>query len=527
MKNVNLALSRILAVALVGAMLLTVSLFFAACVKTGAEEGEGGSAKSAAGKTLSEIIDDSGFEYGEPAVITDNSAPLYAYIRYPETGIKNVDAAISEWAESLCAEGAAELDTAAGAAGDKAEGEVNIQSRDFFVDERYIGIESDGVFANNMTANPQSIVNTFNVDVQKGELLKNEDIIDPSKVDKAVSLLRAEIAGRYPDMKKDTELKNLGADSLAHIALAHDGLDVLIARHTLLPGYIGSQVFTLPYDKLGDALLVGAEGKDGELPQRSGQDAGAGIAQGSQGMDGAAGTGGAVGAGDAAGAGGAAGEEATRRDIDPNQPMLALTFDDGPSKYTADILDLLEENDARATFCVLGNLVDTRPEAMRRATELGCEVFGHSWDHKQLTKLTPEEVKAELTDTSDAIEKASGQNIRFYRPPYGATDEMVESVSRELGYSMINWSADTLDWKTRDADAVYKAVMRDAGEGQIILMHDIHGTTAQAMKRAIPALVEKGYQLVTVSELLKYSGIEPEPGKTYYNASSPSKDASE
>jgi len=204
-------------------------------------------------------------------------------------------------------------------------------------------------------------------------------------------------------------------------------------------------------------------------------------------------------------------------DIDPSKPMIALTFDDGPSKYTSHVLDILEKYGARATFCVVGNIVNARQETVKRTSDLGCEVIGHSWSHRDLSKLSSEEIKKELNDTSAAIEAITGVWPRLYRPPYGAVNNTLKSVSAELGYAIIYWSVDPLDWSSRNADKIHTAIMSEAGNYAIVLSHDLYGSTADAMERVIPELISKGYQLVTVSELMYYSDKTLEAGVVYYS----------
>ncbi|MDR3225739.1 MAG: polysaccharide deacetylase family protein, partial [Clostridiales Family XIII bacterium] len=194
------------------------------------------------------------------------------------------------------------------------------------------------------------------------------------------------------------------------------------------------------------------------------------------------------------------------------------TFDDGPSKYTEQILDLLSESSGKATFCVIGNRVENFEDVLRKINEQGSQIIGHSWDHKQLTKLTEEEIRKELQETNASIHDAAGVEPKMYRPPYGAADDAVKSISKELGLSLINWSVDTEDWKSKNADAIYENIMKDAKDGSIILCHDLYESTAKAMKRAIPELAKQGYQLVTVEELLTVSGKTITPGEVYFEA---------
>jgi len=146
---------------------------------------------------------------------------------------------------------------------------------------------------------------------------------------------------------------------------------------------------------------------------------------------------------------------------------------------------------------------------MKQIIDQGSEIAGHSWDHKEFTKLTDNQIRQELNDTENAIYAVTNIKPKFYRAPYGSVDDRVKNISKELGYSILLWFVDTLDWKTRNADAVYDAVMRDVKDGAIILTHDIHPTTVDAMERIIPELKRRGYQLVTVSELISNRNVSP------------------
>jgi len=203
--------------------------------------------------------------------------------------------------------------------------------------------------------------------------------------------------------------------------------------------------------------------------------------------------------------------------IDPSKPMIALTFDDGPSEHTPRILDALEQYGGRATFFTVGNLLNANKETVLRAHNMGCEIIGHTWDHKDLTKLSDWEIRNQLLATNDAIKNITGIAKPMYRPPYGAMDERVRRISGELGFSTVTWSFDTLDWQTKNAQLLYSNIMHNVRDRDIILTHDMHGTTADAMERIIPVLVKKGYQLVTVSELLSYKYGFIEAGRIYTN----------
>ena len=206
-----------------------------------------------------------------------------------------------------------------------------------------------------------------------------------------------------------------------------------------------------------------------------------------------------------------------RSDIDPSRPMIALTFDDGPSIYTHRILDIFEEYGGRATFFVIGRNIVGESGALTRAVELGSEVAGHSWDHSRMTLLSEEEILHQLKATNNAIQEFTGIAPNIFRPPYGRTDAHLEEVSRNAGFALIDWSVDPRDWETRDAAHVYHEVMRAVRNGDIVVAHDIYPTTVEAMARIIPELLQMGYQLVTVTELLMHTHGEIVAGAVYKN----------
>lgn len=203
--------------------------------------------------------------------------------------------------------------------------------------------------------------------------------------------------------------------------------------------------------------------------------------------------------------------------IDPDKPMVALTFDDGPGAYTDWLLDVLEENDAKVTFFMCGSSISSYEDTVRRAAEDGHEVASHTWGHPDLTRLSYGEISHEISDTRSLIYDVTGLDTKLMRPPYGNTDSRVTAVAAEEGVSLIKWSVDTMDWSVLNADAVYQHIMNYASDGAIILCHDIHRTTIQAMEMAIPALLEEGYQLVTITELLTCRGGSVDAGVIYHS----------
>ncbi|MBE5786798.1 MAG: hypothetical protein E7324_04575 [Clostridiales bacterium] len=204
------------------------------------------------------------------------------------------------------------------------------------------------------------------------------------------------------------------------------------------------------------------------------------------------------------------------RTIDPTKPMIALTFDDGPSEHTERILNVLKEYGGKATFCVQGMNVEKYADVVRRAVAEGHEIASHTWNHKKLTEVSASTVRSQLQRTNDIVKEVTGgYEIRVLRPPYGSTNKSVRNICAEMNMVIAHWKVDTLDWDTRSTSKTYRAIIRGAENGVIVLCHDLYSSTAAAIEQAVPELVEKGYQLVTVSELLSFHKDGAQPGTVY------------
>ncbi len=204
------------------------------------------------------------------------------------------------------------------------------------------------------------------------------------------------------------------------------------------------------------------------------------------------------------------------RTIDPYAPMVALTFDDGPHElYSTQILDILEQNHAVATFFEVGYNARCYPEILVRMVELGCELASHTNAHHDLTTLSRDAMLTDLAKLDQIIYDATGITPTLVRPPYGAVNSMVKY---ESGRAMILWTVDTQDWLHRDAQVLID-YLKNYGDldGEVVLMHSIHASTAEAMAVVIPWLIEQGYQLVTVSELMAYYYGELLEANHYYS----------
>ncbi len=183
---------------------------------------------------------------------------------------------------------------------------------------------------------------------------------------------------------------------------------------------------------------------------------------------------------------------------------IAMTFDDGPHpQNTPRLLDMLRARNIKATFYVIGRSVDLYPHIVRRTVAEGHEMGNHSNTHRLMSKLSDDEIRTEMSRCRDAVARAAGVQPRTMRPPYGGLlQRQRELVHTEFGYPTILWSVDPLDWKRPGAGVVTSRILSGTSAGGIVLAHDLHGQTVDAMPAILDGLLRKGFKFVTVSQLL-------------------------
>lgn len=201
------------------------------------------------------------------------------------------------------------------------------------------------------------------------------------------------------------------------------------------------------------------------------------------------------------------------RNIDANKPMIALTFDDGPyPKVTKRIVDALVENESRATFFQLGYRMEENKEFVLDMAKKGMQIGNHTYTHVIPNGLNTKECLSEIKQTKELMELVIGQQSYVVRTPGGAYNEALLAA---IQGPIILWSMDTLDWKHQNANQIVDQILNDVEDGDIILMHDLYQTTAEACEVLIPELIRRGFQLVTIDELFYYKGIELESHELY------------
>jgi len=191
---------------------------------------------------------------------------------------------------------------------------------------------------------------------------------------------------------------------------------------------------------------------------------------------------------------------------------IALTFDDGPSPYTDRLLQILKDNDAKATFFEIGNKVAANPEGAKRVVDAGMELGNHTWEHPNMTAIPPEDIPAQFSKASDAIEAATGQRPKLTRTAGGLINDAVLAEAKKQGLADINWDVIPFDW-ANDANtgATRYMLMHQIKPNSVVLFHDTYSSTVDLVQQFIPVLKANGYHMVTVTQMIG----EREPGTSY------------
>ncbi len=189
-----------------------------------------------------------------------------------------------------------------------------------------------------------------------------------------------------------------------------------------------------------------------------------------------------------------------KRNVSLDDKVVALTFDDGPSKYTDKILNILKKYNACGTFFLIGNKVEFYSDVLKRMLEEGSEIGNHSYDHKLLTRLSKEDFQEEINKTQEAIKKVTGFTPTLFRPTYGGYTNVLKSYT---DLKFVLWDVDSRDWQVKSKDKILNNILPNVKSGSIVLMHDNHKYALDALEDILVNLKEQGYKFVTVSELLE------------------------
>lgn len=430
---------------------------------------------------------------GQPMTRTETRGNASWAVEYPVLEQEEANTLITDWVEQKIDDIIADYpETESEDSTITVKGELKIQYSSYLTSEKYESVLLYGT-ESRITETPakkkkkkpkietevtDQFFYGFNVDTETGEILTAENLYqDPDQV---LGKLEGTFTHDYT-MELGDDLPQGDSSWLETGILTPEGLTVVMAAGVGTPESFGMHKITLPYQSLKGSLTVDTAKAESLTVVRDN-----------------------------------CLYFPINPDIDPTKPMVALTFDDGPGPATDKILQVLQDNHCHATFCVVGSRVELYPETMRKMAEDGNEISCHTWSHRRLDKMKEADVTKQLQQTIDAVEQyANGYRLRSLRPPYGLVTKNVANACIKLGLTVYTWSLDTDDWISENPSKILKKLQNGVENGSIVLCHDIYDTTAKAAEQFIPWLIENGYQVVSVSEMMAFRANGMELGASY------------
>ena len=377
-------------------------------------------------------------------------------INYPVTNIPDLDHIIEKEIETIYNTFSNEYQQFSNL---KEQSELNIDYQYQIVNKRYYSVVLK-VFVNSSTlAHPITYVKTYLFDTEKSKLISLNDLIFKNERKTFITTLTAKLFEKYSDCLLLDEIKkkiNDNLDSYPLFSLSKQDLIIYFNPADISASYCSILEIPIPYSKIGLDNFTQEEKVMQEITTNE------------------------------------------NKVLDPKDKFIALTFDDGPSKYTKEIIEYLHNQYANATFFILGNKVELYQDVLGLSIKYGNELGNHSYNHKWMLKLDMNDYVEQITQTQNILKEKLGYTPTLLRPTYGSVnDEMKKHTDLEV----VLWNVDTMDWKYKNVDKIVRRATSGAKDGNIILMHDTKKQTVKAIKKIVPKLKEMGYQLITVSEL--------------------------
>lgn len=380
-------------------------------------------------------------------------------LNYPKTNIKKLDGNIKHQVHQIYDDFIKEYSTITN---NNDISELNIDYSYQFINDRYINIVLEEFVNENTLNHPKNKLYTYVFDIKKNKFLSLSDVIDQNDLKKITVQIQKQLLKEYPESINTKSLSGTITPEykhFTHFTFDDENLILYFNPYELSSDYYHIIDIEIPLENINLKLDLELGTNIEKQPIVT---------------------------------------KTTSQIIDPNKKMIAITFDDGPGRYTKDILKILKKYDAYATFFVLGNKVEIYDESTRAIMKQGSEIGNHSYNHKWLIKLKKDEFIDQINMTQDIIERTTGYRPKVLRPTYG---DVNETMKKNTDLDIVLWNIDTLDWKIRNPKKIANRVIGKVEDGDIVLMHDTHKQTVEALKLILPKLKEEGFQFVTISEL--------------------------
>lgn len=406
---------------------------------------------------------------------------------YPVIGTKNIDASVLGIVESQIKDFKNEIVTS-----NDGKGDLYIDYESYVIDNKYVSVAMSIEKTYSHYAHPVNETKNAVYEISSEKQLLIDDVITEDKKSEFLTLILNEIKTTY-NYDEDglaASLSDYVRDNPYIFYFDKEGFVFKFDEYTLLPGNYGVVTIKLNYSKLSGLLKTKFNIKeiDSHIDLQQINDNNQVHTET---------------------------KSVSERYVDPDKPMVALTFDDGPHpEYTRQILEALKRYNGAATFYLLGNRASAYSDVVTEIISSGSEVGNHSWSHDNYTNSSASEIRNDKNKVQNKIKEITGNAPATIRVPYGAVNQTVTS---SVEMPVILWSVDTNDWKYKDKNRIVDTATTNIKDGDIILMHDIWKDTGLAVPEIAEKLSKQGFQLVTVSEMAKARGISMENGKKYFS----------
>lgn len=383
--------------------------------------------------------------------VIEENKNIIVGINYPTTGYKKIDNLINKDIEIIYNNFKDEYESFSNLT---TKSELNIDYTYNKLDNNVITITINIYIDSSKLKTSINYIKTYNYDINKNKILSLNDIVDNDNIKKIPKLINNYLIKNYGEFININELNNIKY-TYESFSIDNDYLYIYYNPNEISETYDDIIEILIPLNKIN----LSFETKQKEKIKQS---------------------------------------VPVNNVIDINKKVVALTFDDGPSKYTNELLNVLKENDAVGTFFITGNKVEIYSDTLNKAIKNGNELGNHSYNHKWLTKVNNDELHDQITKTQDIIYETLNYTPTNFRPTYGSINN---NMRNNINLNIVLWNVDTMDWKYKSVDKIVSRATKNTKDLDIILMHDTRKRTVDAVKKIIPILKEQGFTFVTVREL--------------------------
>lgn len=369
---------------------------------------------------------------------------------------------------------------------------LNIDYNSYQINDRFVSLYFEERVYSEVYANVSIVPKAMLLDLQEQKVVDVKTFFKGDYLNKLSELSLAHYTENQENLFKEG-LEPI-EKNFRNIVFKKDVIVVVFEKYQVLPGYAGQQEIVIPYEELSDYLVYDTQGKEIVVAPESEP-----VVEPEPEPEPIV-------------------EPVAEPEPEPVQPQeqkyIAFTFDDGPyPEVTNRITAALESVNGHGTFFVVGNRVGQYQDTLKTMHQNGHQIGNHSFNHPNLAQLDVTTLAQQINSTNQAIESIISEPVKLVRPTFG---DVSDSLIANAGYPLINWSIDSLDWKSRDAQSVYDTVMSSLEPNAIVLFHDLYPSTAQAIEMLVPKLTEMGYKFVSVSQLAEVNGITLNPNQVYW-----------